>query len=88
MKVSLMSCSCYRLISQDCTQFPLKSTDRQVKGMSLEVHFMYEFYQGLYFCTVHYKRKGRALNFTRVINVTAVSKKPDHALDTTTADKK
>lgn len=57
----------------DCTQFPLKSTDRQVKGMSLEVHFMYEFYQGLYFCTVHYKRKGRALNFTRVINVTAVN---------------
>uniref|UniRef100_A0A8C6U8G4 Interleukin 1 receptor accessory protein n=1 Tax=Neogobius melanostomus TaxID=47308 RepID=A0A8C6U8G4_9GOBI len=56
-----------------CLTFPAPSNERQVKGMSLQIHIMYEFHQGLYFCTVHYQRRGRALNFTRVINVTAVN---------------
>ncbi|KAK7882844.1 hypothetical protein WMY93_029018 [Mugilogobius chulae] len=58
--------------SKRCLQFPTRSPERQVKGLSLQVHIMVEFYQGLYFCSVHYQRKGQALNFTRVINVTAV----------------
>lgn len=59
--------------SKTCTYFPVPPVGREVKGLSLHVHIMVEFFQGLYFCTVHYQRKGRALNFTRVINVTAVS---------------
>lgn len=58
---------------KDCDRLPALPFGLQVKGMSLHVHIMIEFFQGLHFCTVHYQRKGRALNFTRVINVTAVS---------------
>lgn len=61
--------------SKVCSQFPLPSSqsDMEVKGMSLQIHMMVKFFQGLYFCTVHYQRRGQALSFTRVINVTAVS---------------
>ncbi|XP_055022752.1 interleukin-1 receptor accessory protein isoform X2 [Boleophthalmus pectinirostris] len=66
------------LRSKKCLQFPIRAPERQVKGLSLQVHIMMEFFQGLYFCSVQYQRKGRALTFTRVINVTAVmgSKEP------------
>lgn len=56
-----------------CIPFPIKSVDRRLKGMSLHIHIMLALYQGLYFCTVHYQRKGQALNFTRALNVTAVN---------------
>ncbi|XP_072315381.1 interleukin-1 receptor accessory protein-like [Eucyclogobius newberryi] len=58
---------------KNCVQFPVKSPEREVKGLSLQVHIMTEFYQGLYFCSVHYQRRGQALSFTRAINVTAVN---------------
>ncbi|CAL9684464.1 unnamed protein product [Knipowitschia caucasica] len=59
--------------SKDCRQFPLTSPERQLKGPSLQVHIMNKFFQGLYFCSVQYQRKGRTLNFTRAINVSAVT---------------
>ncbi|XP_041797079.1 interleukin-1 receptor accessory protein [Chelmon rostratus] len=46
--------------------------NRQQKGASLQVHVMMDSYQGLYFCTVQFQRKGQILNFTRSINVSAV----------------
>ncbi|XP_055082129.1 interleukin-1 receptor accessory protein-like isoform X2 [Periophthalmus magnuspinnatus] len=59
--------------NKKCDQFPIRSPERQVKGLSLQVHIMTEFFQGLYFCTVQYQRRGRALTFTRVINVSAIN---------------
>lgn len=35
-------------------------------------YVMLDLYKGVYMCTVQYQRKGKALNFTRSINVTAV----------------
>ncbi|XP_070826586.1 interleukin-1 receptor accessory protein isoform X1 [Chaetodon trifascialis] len=46
--------------------------NRMLKGVSLQIHVMMDPYQGLYFCTVRFQRKGKDLNFTRTINVTAV----------------
>uniref|UniRef100_A0A3B4ZW04 Ig-like domain-containing protein n=2 Tax=Stegastes partitus TaxID=144197 RepID=A0A3B4ZW04_9TELE len=55
-----------------CEQYPFWNNERQQKGASLRVFVMLDSYQGLYFCTVHYQRRGKTLNFTRSINVTAV----------------
>ncbi|KAM4627426.1 interleukin-1 receptor accessory protein-like isoform 2-T2 [Polymixia lowei] len=55
-----------------CNKYPFWDSSREVKGNSLVVHLMSERFQGYYYCLVHYLRKGRALNFTRMINVTAV----------------
>ncbi|XP_040902433.1 interleukin-1 receptor accessory protein [Toxotes jaculatrix] len=55
-----------------CYKYPFWNTDRQQKGASLEFYVMLDPYQGLYYCTVSYLRKGKTLNFTRSINVTAV----------------
>ncbi|XP_039675577.1 interleukin-1 receptor accessory protein-like [Perca fluviatilis] len=55
-----------------CTKAPFWHNEREQKGLSLEFHNMIVPYQGLYFCTVHLQRKGRTLNFTRSINVSAV----------------
>ncbi|XP_034534651.1 interleukin-1 receptor accessory protein [Notolabrus celidotus] len=55
-----------------CDQYPFWNTQRQQKGASLQFHLMLRPYQGLYLCTVHYQRRGKTLNFTRSVNVTAV----------------
>ncbi|XP_044057411.1 interleukin-1 receptor accessory protein isoform X3 [Siniperca chuatsi] len=55
-----------------CAEYPFWNSDRQQKGVSLQFHVMLDPYKGLYFCIVHYQRKGKTLNFTRSINVTAV----------------
>ncbi|KAL7401287.1 hypothetical protein ABVT39_025843 [Epinephelus coioides] len=55
-----------------CDQYPFLASNREQRGPSLHIHVMYDFYQGVYFCTVDYRRRGKALNFTRSINVSAV----------------
>ncbi|XP_061538674.1 interleukin-1 receptor accessory protein-like isoform X2 [Phycodurus eques] len=49
------------------------TSDRQQAGARLELHYMLDHYQGVYRCQVRYRRAGRALRFTRGVNVTAVS---------------
>ncbi|XP_061683840.1 interleukin-1 receptor accessory protein-like isoform X6 [Syngnathoides biaculeatus] len=46
--------------------------DRQQVGPRLQIHSMLDHYQGVYRCQVRYRRAGRALHFTRGVNVTAV----------------
>lgn len=51
------------------------NSEREQKGASLRIYSMLDYYQGLYFCTVHYQRRedrGKTLNFTRSINVVAI----------------
>ena len=48
--------------------------DREVQGNKLVVHNMLEMYEGSYYCVVTYESKGKVMNFTRMINVTAVCK--------------
>ncbi|KAI9532885.1 hypothetical protein NQZ68_028584 [Dissostichus eleginoides] len=55
-----------------CKRPPFVGGNRQVRGVSLRVHIMIGTYEGLYFCTVSYQRRGRPLNFTRSINLSAV----------------
>ncbi|KAK6295563.1 hypothetical protein J4Q44_G00332760 [Coregonus suidteri] len=55
----------------ECNAF--RNIDRVFKGDKLVIHVMLEHYQGLYQCVVTYETKGRAIKFTRVVNVTAVS---------------
>ncbi|XP_039986954.1 interleukin-1 receptor accessory protein [Xiphias gladius] len=55
-----------------CYQYPFWNTERQQKGASLHFHVMMISYQGLYFCTISYLRRGKTLNFTRSVNITAV----------------
>ncbi|XP_061828258.1 interleukin-1 receptor accessory protein [Nerophis lumbriciformis] len=56
----------------ECQQPERWTSDREQKDVSLQIHFMVDQYQGLYYCRVHYQRAGRALVFTRSVNVTAV----------------
>uniref|UniRef100_A0A3Q3K8Z3 Interleukin 1 receptor accessory protein n=1 Tax=Monopterus albus TaxID=43700 RepID=A0A3Q3K8Z3_MONAL len=55
-----------------CDQPPFWNVNREQTGASLQFHIMEDSFKGLYLCTVHYLRRGRTLNFTRSINVTAV----------------
>uniref|UniRef100_A0A673BAL7 Interleukin-1 receptor accessory protein-like n=1 Tax=Sphaeramia orbicularis TaxID=375764 RepID=A0A673BAL7_9TELE len=55
-----------------CNKFPFGSSDRQLKGVSLQVHVMMDHYQGLYYCRVQYQRRGQTLNFTRMLNITGI----------------
>ncbi|XP_026183150.1 interleukin-1 receptor accessory protein-like isoform X2 [Mastacembelus armatus] len=55
-----------------CDRYPFWSPNRQQKEASLQVYVMMDSYQGLYYCTVRYLRRGQVLNFTRSINVTVV----------------
>lgn len=55
-----------------CRQYPFWNNDRQQQGGSLHFYNMLVSYEGLYFCTVQLQRGRRTLNFTRIINVTAV----------------
>lgn len=55
-----------------CRSFPLGSSDRQLKGVSLQVHVMLDHYQGLYHCKVQYQRRGHILTFTRTVNISAI----------------
>ncbi|XP_055752569.1 interleukin-1 receptor accessory protein isoform X1 [Salvelinus fontinalis] len=57
----------------ECNAFGNVNIDRVLKGDTLVIHVMLEHYQGLYHCVVTYETKGRAIKFTRVVNVTAVS---------------
>ncbi|KAK5904141.1 hypothetical protein CesoFtcFv8_005732 [Champsocephalus esox] len=56
-----------------CKRPPFVGGNRQLRGVSLRVHVMMGPYEGLYFCTVSYQRRGRPLNFTRSINLSAVN---------------
>ncbi|XP_037123281.1 interleukin-1 receptor accessory protein-like isoform X2 [Syngnathus acus] len=56
-----------------CEQPNRWTSDREQDGARLRVHYMVDHYQGLYVCQVRYRRSGRALHFTRGLNVTAVS---------------
>ncbi|XP_049582448.1 interleukin-1 receptor accessory protein isoform X2 [Syngnathus scovelli] len=58
---------------QACEQPETWTSDRQQVGARLQIHYMVGFYQGLYVCRVRYQRSGRALHFTRGLDVTAVS---------------
>ncbi|XP_077421276.1 interleukin-1 receptor accessory protein-like isoform X2 [Vanacampus margaritifer] len=48
------------------------TSDREQDGARLVIHSMLDHYQGVYLCQVHYRRAGRALHFTRGLNVNAV----------------
>ncbi|XP_046892508.1 interleukin-1 receptor accessory protein-like [Hypomesus transpacificus] len=61
------------LPSQKCKINPLWGSDREVQDNKLVVHNMLELYQGPYYCVVTFESKGKNMNFTRMINVTAVS---------------
>uniref|UniRef100_A0A8C7YD65 Interleukin-1 receptor accessory protein n=1 Tax=Oryzias sinensis TaxID=183150 RepID=A0A8C7YD65_9TELE len=52
---------------------PFWNSDREPWGSSLRFYTMVDHYQGLYYCTVHFQRGGKQLNFTRAVNVTAIS---------------
>ncbi|XP_059187184.1 interleukin-1 receptor accessory protein isoform X2 [Centropristis striata] len=56
-----------------CKKDPYWGSYREKKGESLQFHVMWDIFQGLYFCVVHYQRRGKTLNFTRSINVSAVT---------------
>lgn len=58
---------------QKCKGPPFWNSDREPWGSSLRFYTMVDHYQGLYYCTVHFQRGGRQLNFTRAVNVTAIS---------------
>uniref|UniRef100_A0A668AJX2 Interleukin 1 receptor accessory protein n=1 Tax=Myripristis murdjan TaxID=586833 RepID=A0A668AJX2_9TELE len=53
--------------------------DMEVKHNRLEVHLMLVRYQGLFSCTVQFRRRDKDLQFSRSINVTAVSKNPSQS---------
>ncbi|XP_012705320.2 interleukin-1 receptor accessory protein isoform X2 [Fundulus heteroclitus] len=55
-----------------CYRYPFWDTDREQRGTRLRFYNMLIPYQGQYFCTVRYQRRGRLLNFTRSINVSAI----------------
>ncbi|XP_078140287.1 LOW QUALITY PROTEIN: interleukin-1 receptor accessory protein [Centroberyx gerrardi] len=63
-----------------CQKFPTWGSDREQRGLSLQIHVMLTTYDGSYYCTVHYQRRGRELQYSRSINVTAVypSSLPKH----------
>ncbi|XP_051933581.1 interleukin-1 receptor accessory protein-like [Hippocampus zosterae] len=56
-----------------CSRSDHWTSEREQVGAHLQIHNMVDHYQGLYTCQVHYRRGGRALHFTRGLNVTAVS---------------
>ncbi|KAL0973554.1 hypothetical protein UPYG_G00206020 [Umbra pygmaea] len=57
----------------NCDANAFMNADRKVEKDELRIRQMFEMYQGLYHCVVTYETKGRTLNFTRMINVSAVS---------------
>ncbi|KAM4566694.1 interleukin-1 receptor accessory protein isoform 1-T1 [Odontesthes bonariensis] len=56
----------------NCSRHPFWNSERLQRGASLQFHVMIIQYQGPYFCIVQYQRRGRVLQFTRRINVSAV----------------
>ncbi|MEQ2267120.1 hypothetical protein XENORESO_001994 [Xenotaenia resolanae] len=56
----------------ECSQYPFWNNDREQRGTSLQFYTMLTPYQGLYFCTVRYQRRGRMLHFTRSIKVSGI----------------
>ncbi|XP_072247959.1 interleukin-1 receptor accessory protein [Leuresthes tenuis] len=56
----------------NCSRYPFWNNERQQRGPSLQFHVMIIQYQGPYFCTVQFQRRGRTLQFTRRIDVSAV----------------
>ncbi|XP_036937748.1 interleukin-1 receptor accessory protein-like [Acanthopagrus latus] len=58
--------------SSVCQKDPFWNNRQQI-GVRLRIDIMMDSFQGLYYCTVHYQRRGKTLRFTRSINVTAVS---------------
>ncbi|MEQ2296043.1 hypothetical protein AMECASPLE_020815, partial [Ameca splendens] len=56
----------------ECSQYPFWNKDREQRGTSLQFYTMLIPYQGLYFCTVRYQRRGRMLHFTRSIKVSGI----------------
>ena len=58
--------------SQKCRPYPFYDNDREQIGARLQIHIMYNFYQGLYYCTVSYQKTGRSLKFTRRLEISPV----------------
>ncbi|KAJ8368175.1 hypothetical protein SKAU_G00082030 [Synaphobranchus kaupii] len=56
-----------------CNPIPAWGHDREEKNNAVVIHSMLDSYEGNYTCVVTYQSGGRALNFTRVITVKAVS---------------
>lgn len=54
-----------------CEPAPFWNPDREQRGERLHVHIMQDPFQGFYFCSVRYWRRGQLLNFTRRFNVTS-----------------
>ncbi|XP_017260572.2 interleukin-1 receptor accessory protein, partial [Kryptolebias marmoratus] len=61
---------------QKCPTKPFWDWRQEQKDNSLQIHQMMDSYQGLYFCVVQYQWRGRTLNFTRSINVSAIYPTP------------
>ncbi|XP_041851135.1 interleukin-1 receptor accessory protein isoform X2 [Melanotaenia boesemani] len=59
-------------LSRSCSRYPFWNSEREQRGPSLRFHVMLDSYQGLYYCIVQYQRRGRTLQFTRSINVSAI----------------
>lgn len=63
---------CLLSAPEKCPKNPFWDPTMQQRGPSLQIHVMLDSFQGLYVCVVQYQRRGRTLNFTRSINVSAV----------------
>uniref|UniRef100_A0A3Q3WIZ3 Interleukin 1 receptor accessory protein n=1 Tax=Mola mola TaxID=94237 RepID=A0A3Q3WIZ3_MOLML len=56
-----------------CQPYPFWNNNREQIGARLQIHIMYTFYQGWYYCTVSYQKRGQSLKFTRKLNCNAAS---------------
>ncbi|KAM6946351.1 interleukin-1 receptor accessory protein [Aplochiton taeniatus] len=56
-----------------CSAYTSWNSNREVDDGRLFVRIMLSMYAGNYYCVVNYESKGRAMNFSRMIKVTAVS---------------
>ncbi|XP_027901060.1 interleukin-1 receptor accessory protein isoform X1 [Xiphophorus couchianus] len=63
-------------VNQDmsrCDPYPFWDNHREQVRTDLQIHNMLIPYEGLYFCTVWYRRRGGSLSFTRSIKVSGIS---------------
>ncbi|XP_032446928.1 interleukin-1 receptor accessory protein isoform X2 [Xiphophorus hellerii] len=62
-------------VNQDmsrCDPYPFWDNHREQVRTDLQIHNMLIPYEGLYFCTVWYRRRGGSLSFTRSIKVSGI----------------
>ncbi|PWA19372.1 hypothetical protein CCH79_00018353 [Gambusia affinis] len=55
-----------------CEPYPFWDVHREQVGTGLQIHTMVAPYEGLYICTVRYRRRGGTLSFTRTIKVSGI----------------